>query len=501
MTNESNEEPIVIKKEEFSIEEVDSSSNKVEDTTKEVRVSNNAVVTEPIDLKGNTNSYYRVSLPSTDLLKFTSKLNDFKSIEDNTTPEATEWKKIIEEAVDYYTVGGLYQNRFVEEGSEFKQGVEDNEGNLNSISTPKFKKTEGDIKGELALLKVSKMLGLGDVINIPLPHSGIWVTIKPPTEKDLIDFYNSIFREKIMLGRSTYGLTLSNFSVHINNKLFEFILKHIHSVNYSDMNKEELGNYILIHDFPILAWGFACTMYPNGYDYQRACTTNVEECLHIVKGTINLTKLLWIDNPSLSSYQKTVLSEVRANKNTLDMYRKYISEHTRVVGSNSTTSTGIKFRYKVPTFNEYTADGLNWVNTINSAIDRVVITEDNEEETKTDLLNQYVKSSILRQFSHFIDYIEVEGSNITDRDSINKVLEVMSADDDLRSDITKSILEFKSNTTLALIGIPEYKCPKCGNSQEQSTTEKFSSVIPLDVMSLSFLALTTKISKILTREV
>lgn len=465
--------------------------------------SPNATLSDEYSFSSDKNTTYRISLPSVNLFDFTSQLNRFQKLNiESPTDNLKKWREVTEEAVNYYTVGGLYQDRFYDEKSSFKQGVESKEGHLNSISSLKFKKTEGELKGEIALLKVSKMLGLGDVINVPLPHSGIWVTIKPPTEKDLIDFYNSIFREKIMLGRATYGLTLTNFSVHINHRLFDFILKHVHSVNYGDIPKEELRNYILIHDFPILAWGFACTMYPNGYDYQRACTADLEECSYIAQATINLTKLLWIDNKSLTEAQRIILTENRPNKLTIDSYRKYITEHTRVSSSSFTTKNGITFKLKVPTFNEYTTDGLNWVNKINSAVENLILEDTSEEDAKTEMLNQYVKSSILRQFNHFVDYIEIDENVITDRDTINTVLEAFSADDDIRSEITESILKFKVNTTLALIGIPEYKCPNCGKPQNNNPiNENFVSVIPLDTMSIVFLALTSKISKILAREV
>ena len=473
------------------------------DTQPEELRTANAILTEEYNFTSSKSPTYRVSLPSINLFDFTSKLKRFNSLNiDQPSENLKQWRKVTEESVDYYTVGALYQDRFTDSKSEFKQGVETKEGDLNSISTLKFKKTEGELKGEIALLKVSKLLGLGEVINVPLPHSGIWVTIKPPTEKDLIDFYNSIFREKIMLGRTTYGLTLTNFSVHVNNRLFEFILRHIHSVNFADIPKDELRNYILIHDFPILAWGFACTMYPNGYDYQRACVNDIETCSYVAQATINLTKLLWVDNPSLTEAQKIILAENRPNKLTIENYRKFISEHTRVTGSTFSTKNGIKFKLKVPTFHEYTSDGLGWVNKINTAVESIILEDSNEEDAKTEMLNQYVKSSILRQFNHFVDYIEVEDNIISDRDTINSLLEVFSSDDDIRAEITDNILKFKVNTTLGIIGIPEYKCPQCGTTQNPTpVNDKFTSVIPMDTMSIVFLVLTSKISKILEREV
>jgi len=466
---------------------------------------NNAKETIPTySFKPDTSVFnYTFSLPSIAIKALNTKLSEFNNkLVDEKSQELKDWKKVTEESVEFYTPGGLYQERFQDSTSSFSQGVETKEGELSSISAFKFKKSEGEIKGEAALLKVSKLLGLGDIINIPLPHSGIWVTIKPPTEKDLIDFYNTIFREKIILGRATSGLTLTNFSVYINNRLFDFILKHIHSVNYGDMPKEELKNYLLIHDFPILAWGFACSMYPNGFDFQRACVNDIETCSHVAKALINMTKLLWVDNSSLTESQKQILSEFRPNKLTLDNYRKFIAEHSRVTSSTLVLKNDIKLKLKVPTFNEYATDGLAWVNKINTAIESVIIEEGSDEEAKTEILNQYVKASILRQFNHFVDYIEVDDNTVQDRDTINSILEAFSAEDDIRGEVTKGILQYKSDTTLALIGIPDYECPSCGfNQNKEPVNPKFVNVIPIDVMNVFYTLLTLKVARVMERQV
>lgn len=463
----------------------------------------NTILSFSYELPAASPSTFRVTLPSMGLFGLTKRLNEFNKLNlDPKDPALRTWRDVSEKSIEYFTVGGMYQDRFDDPKSKFMQGVETKEGELDSIGSVKFKQTDGELKGEIALLKVSKMLGLGDVMNVPLPHSGIWVTIKPPTEKDLIDFYNSVFREKIMLGRTTYGLTLTNFSVHINNRLFDFILRHVHSLNYSDIPKEELKNYIKIHDFPILAWGFVCTMYPNGFDYQRPCVNDIETCTYIAKAAVNLAKLLWIDNNSLSTAQKVILSESRPNKHTVESYRKYIAEHSRVVNSSFTAKNGMKFRLKVPTFNEYTIDGMNWINRINTSIEHIILEETADADTKTEMLNQYVKSSILRQFNHFFDSIEFGDNVINDRDTINQVLEALSSDDTVRGEITEEVLKFKADTTIGLIGIPEYKCPHCHKEQNTDpVNDKFVNVIPLDVMALCFLALTSKISRILEREV
>lgn len=446
---------------------------------------------------------YVFSMPSIPLRTLNTQLTKFNNLNiDPNSPEIKKWQSVVEESVNFYTPRGLYQERFQDDTSLFKQGIETKEANLKSISSVKFKKYEGELKGEEAILKISRMLGLGDVVTVPLPHSGIVVTIKPPTEKDLIDFYNNLFKDKIALGRATAGLTFTSFSVYVNNMLFDFIIKHIHSVNYGDINKNDLKNYVLLHDFPILAWGFATSIYPNGFDYQRACINNLEECSYIARATINLTKLLWVDNPMLTEYQKDILTEFKPGKFNIENYRRYIAEHRRTKDSLVTINDSIKLKLKIPTFVEFTADGFRWVNGINNKIDSLIVESENEEEAKSQALEQYVKATLLRQFSHFIEYIETDENVISDRDTINEILEIFSSDDEIRNKITDEILKFKSNTTIAIIGIPEYKCPNCGKAQNvDPVNDRFVNVIPLDVLQLFFSLITLRISKILAREI
>lgn len=462
-------------------------------------------VLEPIDFSSPmaSTAVYRFSLPSvarTKLLKQLTEANT-KELPNQESKEFKAWQEVVNEASDSYTTDGIYQSRFDDSTSEFLQGVKKPDGSLLGMSSPKFRSSEGELKGEIAVLKVSKKLGLGDVLTIPLPHSGIVVTLKPPTERDIIDFYTTVFREKIYLGRMSSGLTLTNLSVYINNKLFDFIIKHVHSINYSDIEKEQLKNYILIHDFHVLAWGFASTMYPNGFEYQRPCTANIESCSHVSKATINMLKLLWIDNSALTQVQKDILYETRPKKLTTESYRKFVSEHTRVKSQEVSLKNGMKVFLKIPTIAEHTSDGLGWVNKINSAIDNVLTIDQDDKEAKTEMLQQYVSSSVLRQFSHFIDYIEVDESAITDRESMHSVLELMSGDDETRKEITDAILKFTSQTTIALVGIPEYNCPGCGKEQVTApVNDSLSSVIPLDVMMLFFTLLTLRMSRIQERQ-
>lgn len=445
---------------------------------------------------------YRISLPTKQLGIFSQLIKKASTIspeefEKNTTPE---WREAQDDMTGYYTPAALYQSRFYDKDSKFYQGVLMGDGQLLQSAPPKFKNTAGEISGELALLKVSRELGQGEPIRVPLPHSGINVTIRPPGERAIIDFYNSIFREKIHLGRMTSGLTLSNFSVHVNNRLFDFFVSHIHSTNYADIPKAELRKYLKLPDFYILATAFAAAMYPNGFAYQRPCISIEPKCAYLAKGSLNLNKLTWVDNSALTEFQHQVLEEQRNNRLTLEHYNKYQLEHARMVNSSFKTPAGHKFHVRTPSFDEYVTDGLEWVNGINASIDATIVTEGNESETRSQILQQYVKSSSLRQFNHYIDYVEIDDSVITHRPTINKALELFSADDVARQSIFQEVLEYKARSTIAIVGIPEYKCPSCKKQQNDApVNDRLVNVIPLDVMNLFFTLLTLRMSLILER--
>lgn len=443
-----------------------------------------------------------IPLPSLPLDQFTKRIESLEDVLKDLSDTFKDWGETMGAAVDLYTPRALYQERFSDPSSEFLQGIRGEDGSLSSISPLKFRDSSGELKGEMAILKVSRFLGLGEVKSIPLPHSGIWVSIKPPTERELIDFYNMYFREKQRLGRNTHGFSLTNMSVHVNSRLYNLIIRHITSVNYKDIGIDKLKDKILIHDLPILIWGLASSIHPTGFEYQRSCINDPNVCSTIIREKLALDELLWIDNKSLSPFQLKTLQENRPKTLTEDTYNKYISEHSRVSGSTFTTSNGIKFKFKVPSVGQYFDEGLRWVNSITNHVDTIVTDESDDSDGKLEALNNYVMASYLKQYGHFVDYVEVGDNVFTDRDTIEELLTVFSAQDTVREEFVDAVTRYMSNTNIGLVGIPEYNCKGCGTNQNGGEVKsKVTNVIPLDTLQLCFLMLTSRISQILEREV
>ena len=460
---------------------------------------------------GNPNALPIPSLTVDDLNTFINNNSDIA--EEEVTPELRAWKEVADEAVELYPPLGMHQSSIYEQDREWVQGVHNKDKtDRASYSSVNFKPKPGEIKGEVALLKVARVLGLGDVIAVPLPHTGIWVTIKPPTEREMIQFYNGMFNKKQMLGRMTYGLSLTNLACYTNNDLFEFIVEHIHGINSTVITKANLAEHLNINDYLFLAWGFACSIYPSGYDYQRVCTSGLRKCTHIDKGRINLMKAAWIDNAALTDVQKVMLYDNRSTKLSLQHHEKYAIEHTRLNKKVVELGKGIKVHLRVPTFSEHISDGLAWANGVTDAVERALLDDydgteytraddmDSQTAYKQDMLNRYVSASVLREFSHYVEMIEVDDSQIKTREDINKVLESLSADDVIREQLTKEIVAYQVHTTIGLVGIPEYTCSVCKGEQNSSAKgTRWASIIPIDILGTVFLLLASKISKILNR--
>jgi hypothetical protein len=454
-------------------------------------------------LENPDKSQYLFKFPSVTLDKLVSLENYIENIND---PTFSKWREVVSDSVNAYTPASYYVKRFKEPTSEFEQGLLTKEEELLQPSGVKTKDKVGELRGEVALLKVAQFLKLGEIVRVPLYHSGLWLTIKPPGEKEILDFFNNIYKDKIAFGRLTNGFTLSNFSAITNNELIDFVLRHVHATNVKDLSISELKKHIYLNDLYTLAWGFAMSFYPDGFDISRACINEEENCNYVTSERVNLGKLLWVDNNSLSEYQKAYMSDYRANSKTKDEWEKYKAEHVRAKTSYFTYEA-FKFNLKQPTLMDHATYGLKWVTSIIREVEEKLIGETASDDPdseyfkkKDELINEYIKVSILNQYRHYIESIEMGDNTIVDPDTIDQVLVPLSNDNTLRVKFLEEVSKFIEDTTIAVIGIPTYRCPKCNKEQnEPNMPQRFIDVIPLDVLNLFFGLISLRTSVILTR--
>ena len=390
------------------------------------------------------------------------------------------------------------------EGSDWQQDVE-HEGHRLQIGSPVMHGKGRQMTGEVALMKLQGSLGIGTMVQIPLWHSGIWITLSPPTDGELLNLERLIAEEKIALGRQTNGTIFSNTSYYLNRLVFDFILDHIYTTTVKDYTPELLRTLIRSQDLPILAWGMACAMYPNGYTLSQPCIAKPDACQYITQEHVILSKLLWEDRSSLTPAQvRHMAHRDRDTKWTVEQINAYQSEGRIGNGKTVTLPKGNKMVLRVPTVQDYISAGDRWVASIIEIVNKVITTEVAEKE-KEEFLRQQAALIRIREYAHWIkalvthDSINDEDFVMDDREDLEAAMNILSSDEETVEVFFKEIKKYMDEVVVALVAIPSFKCPGC-KKQMVAEEKAHPFLIPVEAMMLFFTLKDRKLSRSRTSE-
>lgn len=415
------------------------------------------------------------------------------------TAQGQAWVAAIQAGMEHLYKGDSFTRSVTRENSHWRQKVQ-HEGEEIAAGRPKFgNSSDNTIAGEAALMKVSSGLGLGSVVQIPLWHTGIWLSIKPPSEGRLLELDRRIANEKITLGRYSSGMVFSNVSVYLNSHVINLALECVYDATIKNMRSDHLKDLIKITDIQTLVWGMACAIYPKGYKYSRACTANPANCQHVVQADISLPKMFWTDNDSLSDWQRRHMTK-RSEKFSAEELRKYADDHSRGGPRKIQLNDEVGIRLKVPTIAEYEQSGMEWVDGIVELLENSLGTQLRGED-RDEYITDQGRLTALRQYAHWVESIDVGEEQIVDRASINEVLNTISSDEKLADVFFDEVGKYIDDSTISLIGIPKYDCPRCGQVQHGDMYDaRHPHILPIDVISSFFTLLDQRLYKGLTAQ-
>ncbi len=443
-----------------------------------------------------------LEMPSLLLKDSEAVLNQIPNMAIAGNPEADEWVTTLDSSVTNYPPDNLYLDTVNDEKANFSQSVE-YKGKELLPTELKTNFSGKNLTGEKAIIAFSKAIGIGDLVQVPLWHSGIWVTFKTPTEMEIIQLNRELADEKIKLGRATEGMSFFNLMSYTLDKITRFCINHIFdtTLQATALEEKDYRDIIRLQDYPILTWGLLCSMYPRGFQYRRACLSDPEKCNYVAKETLSLPKLQWTNLSALDESHINHMSDRKHKNKTLQSVLDYQSS-LPIISDQVVTideETNLKVTIKTPSINEYVQAGENWISNIVSIVDQVA-TNDPKKNDKDTLITRYAQATALRQLAHWVKSIEFGENIIEDSDTVNKILDVISQQDNHREKIIKEVTEYINHSTLSLIGIPVYNCPKCGEKQSvNDESSQFANIIPLDVTSIFFDQHVQRIRKISNR--
>lgn len=420
--------------------------------------------------------------------------------------EATrDWGEALTEASSVYLLGSVGDTLLKRENADWQQNVANSTGELLRPTRPAINARTGQqLTGEAAMMRVRAILGMGSVANIPLWHSGLWISIKAPGDGALLELERRIATNKGELGRTTYGLAFSNSSVYINQATADFVIEHIYDSSLKDWNADQLKEIILMNDLPLMIHGLLMVIYPNGYNLNQPCIANIVECRHVVKEMVNLSKLCWVDRTALSVEQVSHMSR-RRDKFTVEELKKYQSHH-RVANTELTLGGGagatVVATMNVPNLKTYEQTGFSWVNEIQQQV-AVSFAELSGQERMNYIQNQARLTSI-RQYAHWFSRLTLvnkdgDAEYIEDRGTIDQVIGDLSSEGSIVQKAIDGISKFIDDMTIAFIGVPNFRCPACGKKQITDEEKRHPNIIPLDVGQVFFTLRFQRLQKALER--
>lgn len=412
--------------------------------------------------------------------------------------QGREWYEVYDDALRSNLKADALLGALHRENSYWKQQVETEAGAL-AAGRPRFSTNSGGaaLSGERAIMKASAVLGLGAIVQIPLWHSGIWISIKAPQDIRLYELHQRIANEKIALGRLSNGMIFSNSSIYNISYMVNFVLEHVYDATVKDISMDNLKSIIKVTDIPTLLWGMACAIYPNGYPYQRSCINPSGECQEVVRETLALSKLSWTDNRSLTDWQRKFMAKrnVKADDASL---KRYQEEHINIGSRSIELNENLKMILDVPTIQQYEDSGFAWIDGI------VRMMEDSfavslQGNQRNSYITSQGKLTSMRQYGHWVSKIIIgDEETDDDRETIEELVGLFSSDQDIADSFIVEVGRYIDDSTISLIAIPSYECPSCGYNQSEDSKHPY--LITLDVAQIFFTLLDQRMEKVVDRD-
>lgn len=354
----------------------------------------------------------------------------------------------------------------------------------------------GDIRdqkltGAAAIYHMQNLLKAGTSVTHPFWASGVWVTLRNPSDSELNLLEETIRREKISIGRRTLGVAFNNQTVYLVKHVFNFIKQHIYETNIKDLATAEgkdIGDILLITDLYPLFHLSGCTIYPEGYPYKSPClNTEPSKCGGVVTEILQLFKMFWNKESSITPEMRRFMANPQEKHTIKEIlnYQKDVAENCSEIIDD--INPGFKVVARIPTINEYIESGERWINELALSID-TTLGDDLTDVARNNLITNQARLTRLREYVHCFDKIiyTANGQEVEKRADIEAVFNVMSGNEEVVEKISDSLSSFISRHTLTVIGIPNYVCPDCQKQHNPDVSLEHSLFTPVDPLNLFF---------------
>lgn len=396
--------------------------------------------------------------------------------------KGADWMMSAVSAEENILDSNIFGDSLRREGGDWSQFVE-YEGARLSPAMPELGGGGKKLTGEKAAMKLQGMMGLGATVQIPLWHSGLWLSILAPQESELLMLDQVIAEEKIEVGSKTGGLAFSNESVYINHHLINFALNRIYQTTINNTSPEVLKQNIRLLDLYGMAAGLALTIYPQGYMLRVPCVADPTKCQHVTEAHIHLARTFLVDRSKLTNEQKKHMANRKASY-TVEQIQDYQRKGMLADGRTIAINDQLQIVLKSPTLEEHIQSGFAWIEGMQATIEKALGPSVTLKEKNTFISQQAILTN-LRQYAHWVEKVIYEDVEYEGAESIDPILSMMSSDGEVAEAFFNGIKKFIDDSAVAMIGAPTFPCPACGTPLTSAESQN-PDIIPLDPIKLFF---------------
>lgn len=434
-----------------------------------------------------------------------SSVDAWKPMDQDDMPHARDWVMAVDDAqynsvthdYPYVTVnaGGNFKlslSHTTKDGKASKIGIAPHTGDVNKVHGS----TRLTGKSFINVVRKKRNSDSAELI-FPLPHTGIWVSVKPAKDLRWLSFDTERAERRITVGRDTNGLLLSARSGYEQQEILDFCIEHITDVNVKEYTPENLLGYIDQLDIPIIIWGFCAAQYVTGYPVRIPCMVDPSKCNHVSEVWAMLTNMGWMDNDRFTEEQLEFISDYRVQR-THEEVQKYRESRKNGISDIVTLSDGTRVTLSVP----YAADSLaasrRWVTDVTNEIDQSLRRSGRDknvgEHRRLTHLLRGMEETQMREYVPWISKVEAPlgedglgSENVGWSDKVEDIelwCEEVSSDHEITKEIYEAVKKFMSDRTSAVVGYPAFKCPKCQGGydigDEKYMEQEVETIIPID---------------------
>jgi hypothetical protein len=400
-----------------------------------------------------------------------------------------KWLETLQNAIEHVDMNATPRRATYREGSQWVQFFEHN-GRKIGPSRPKIVLSDKPAKSDL-LAYLTRKSGMGATHEFPMPHTGIWIRLRTPTNTEVANMIQRLQNIAVRLGRATKGQGFSNRIAVYNNALTDLSMQCITHTNMAASTPGDIEHRLSALDEPILHHALASTMFPGGFNYRHTCIADPSKCNHVEEAKLDMFALTWFDITQLVDRQKDILHsrfsrQLRAEE--LDQY----AQDTTLGRKPIKWFDDIGIRLRVPSVAERRDSGNRWIDGVVEA-SHSAFNEAPGDANRNAYIDRLGAITGARQYSHWVDAIyQREDATATeellteDEEVIDEYLSNVMSDKKYAAAFEAAVLQFIDDTILCMVAIPSWNCSMCDSPMATKFHERFEHLIPLDVVSTFF---------------